>query len=72
MAGLLNGLPATLVADAFVQLAEMQDPLQNVVAASRRGRLSIQGGNDALEAQLLAENAVSAVPFVPKLGRGRW
>lgn len=68
---LANGLPASLVADAFVQLAEMEDPLQNVVAARRRGPLAVAGGNESLEAQLLAENAVSAVPFVPKLGRGR-
>lgn len=68
-AALANGLPASLVADAFVQLAEMEDPLQNVVAARRRGPLAAQGGNELLEAQLVAENAVSAVPFVPKSGR---
>jgi NAD(P)-dependent dehydrogenase (short-subunit alcohol dehydrogenase family) len=69
-AALANGLPASLVADAFVQLAEMEDPLQNVVAARRRGPLAVQGGNELLESQLVAENAVSAVPFVPKSGRG--
>lgn len=68
-AALANGLPAALVADAFVQLAEMEDPLQNVVAAGRRGILADQGGNELLESQLIAENAVSAVPFIPKRGR---
>ncbi len=69
-AALANGLPASLVAEAFVQLAEMADPLQNVVAASPKSGLAEQGSNALLESQLLAENAVSAVPFVPKLGRG--
>ncbi len=60
---LANALPASLVADAFVQLLEMADPLQNVVAASRRRRLAIAGGNEGIEDQYIAENAVSAMPL---------
>ncbi|MEM1435874.1 MAG: SDR family NAD(P)-dependent oxidoreductase [Pseudomonadota bacterium] len=70
-AALANGLPPSLVAEAFVQLAEMEEPLQNVVAAGRRGTLAAQGSNELIEAQLLSENAVSAVPFVVRPRRRR-
>ncbi len=38
--------PRIIVADAFVQLAEMAEPLPNVIAAAPRGLLVVAGGNE--------------------------
>jgi NAD(P)-dependent dehydrogenase (short-subunit alcohol dehydrogenase family) len=60
---LANGLPASMVGEAFVQLLTMEDPDQNVVVASPREPLATQGANAIIEDEILAENQVSAVPF---------
>ncbi|MGA7866669.1 MAG: hypothetical protein WCA23_22225 [Stellaceae bacterium] len=42
----------------------MADPEQNVVVASPREPFATEGGNAFIESQLIAENGISAVPFV--------
>jgi hypothetical protein len=61
---LANGLPPHLVGDAYGQLLRMADPEPNVVVASPREPFATEGVNDFLESQLIAENGISAVPFV--------
>jgi len=46
------------------QALRMTDPERNVVVASPREPFATKGGNDFIEAQLIAENDISAVPFV--------
>lgn len=60
---LANGLPPSMVGDAYAQLLGMTDPVQNVVVASPRMPLAQKGGNALVEQQLFAENQISAVPF---------
>lgn len=65
------GLPPELVAEAFVQLAEMAEPVPNVIAAARRGALATAGGNELIEDIGLEENAEGAVTLgVPGKRRG--
>jgi NAD(P)-dependent dehydrogenase (short-subunit alcohol dehydrogenase family) len=59
-----NGLPASMVGETYAQLLSMVNPDQNVVVASPRGTLAEQGANAIIEPEILAENAISAVPFV--------
>jgi short-subunit dehydrogenase len=59
----VNGLPPSMVGETYAQLLMMNEPEQNVVVASLHGPLAAQGGNDLIEPLILAENAVSAVPF---------
>ena len=54
---------STLIGEAYVQLLSMADPVQNVVVASPREPLATQGGNSIINAQILAENELSAVPL---------
>jgi len=61
---LANGLPPHLVGDTYAQLLRMADPERNVVVASPREPFATEGENDFLESQLIAENGISAVPFV--------
>ncbi len=61
---LANALPPHLVGDTYAQLLRMADPEQNVVVASPREPFATEGGNAFIESQLIAENGVSAVPFV--------
>ena len=61
--GIQNGLPASLVADAYMQLVESEDPLPNVIAASEDEPFATQGANALLEMGSLAENAESAAGF---------
>jgi|SRR5882724_663744 len=61
---LANGLPPSMVGDTYTQLLRMTDPEQNVVVASPHEPLATQGGNALVNQQLLAENQISAVPFV--------
>ena len=60
---LANGLPPSMVGDAYAQLLSMTDPVQNVVVGSPREPLATKGGNTLIEQQLFAENQNSAVPF---------
>lgn len=62
---LANGLPPSMVGDAYAQLLRMNDPLQNVVVGSPREPLATQGGNALVEQELIGENQLSAVPFKP-------
>ena len=61
---LANALPPHLVGDTYAQLLRMADPEQNVVVASPREPFATEGGNAFIELQLIAENGISAVPFV--------
>jgi len=61
---LANGLPPHLVGDTYAQLLSMTDPERNVVVASPGEPFATEGGNLFIESQLIAENGVSAVPFV--------
>ena len=60
---LAQGIPTSLIGEAYVQLLSMADPVQNVVVASPREPLATQGGNSIINAQILAENELSAVPL---------
>lgn len=60
---LANGLPPSMVGDAYAQLLSMTEPEQNVVVASPHEPLAASGGNALVEQQLFAENQISAVPF---------
>jgi NAD(P)-dependent dehydrogenase (short-subunit alcohol dehydrogenase family) len=60
---LANGLPPAMVGDTAVQLAQMSDPLPNVVVASPKQSLATKGQNSMVESQLSAENDLSALPF---------
>lgn len=62
---LANGLPPSMVGDAYAQLLQMNDPVQNVVVGSPREPLAKQGGNALVEEELIGENQMSAVPFKP-------
>jgi NAD(P)-dependent dehydrogenase (short-subunit alcohol dehydrogenase family) len=62
---LANGLPPSMVGDAYAQLLQMNDPLQNVVVGSPHEPFATQGGNTLVEQDLIAENLISAVPFKP-------
>ena len=62
---LANGLPPSMVGDAYAQLLQMNDPVQNVAVGSPREPLATQGGNTLVEQELVAENQMSAVPFKP-------
>jgi hypothetical protein len=66
---LANGLPPSMVGETYAQLLGMTNPEQNVVVSSPREPLATRGGNALVEAQLLAENATSAVPFTCEQGR---
>ena len=59
-----NGLSPTMVGDTYTQLLRMTDPEQNVVVASPREPLATRGDNALFNQQILAENQISAVPFV--------
>jgi NAD(P)-dependent dehydrogenase (short-subunit alcohol dehydrogenase family) len=59
-----GGLPASMVGDTCAQLLRMKDPEQNVVVASPREPLATRGDNALITQQILAENQISAVPFV--------
>jgi len=59
-----GGLPASLVGDTYTQLLTMTDPEENVVVASPREPFSTSGDNALFTQQILAENQISAVPFV--------
>lgn len=59
-----NGLPPSMVGEACVQLLRALDPDQNVVVASPHGPLADRGANDLIESEIVAENQISAVPFV--------
>jgi NAD(P)-dependent dehydrogenase (short-subunit alcohol dehydrogenase family) len=59
-----GGLPPSMVGDTYTQLLRMKDPEQNVVVASSHGSLATEGQNAFLTQQILAENQISAVPFV--------
>lgn len=54
-----------MVGDAYAQLLQMNDPVQNVVVGSPREPLTTQGGNALVEEELIGENQMSAVPFKP-------
>jgi NAD(P)-dependent dehydrogenase (short-subunit alcohol dehydrogenase family) len=60
---LANGLPPSMVGETYAQLLRMNDPEQNVVVASPQEPLATQGSNALIEQEIMAENAVSAVPF---------
>ena len=62
---LANGLPPSMVGDAYAQLLQMNDPVRNVVVGSSREPLATQGGNALVEQELVGENQISAVPFKP-------
>lgn len=47
-----------------IDALRMADPEQNVVVASPREPFATEGGNNFIESQLIAENGISAVPFV--------
>lgn len=59
-----NGLPPSMVGEACTQLLRMREPAQNVVVASPHGPLAERGANDLIESEIVAENLVSAVPFI--------
>jgi NAD(P)-dependent dehydrogenase (short-subunit alcohol dehydrogenase family) len=61
---LADGLPPDMVGETYTQLLRMTDPEQNVVATSPREQFATRGDNDLIKQQLLAENQISAVPFV--------
>jgi 3-oxoacyl-[acyl-carrier protein] reductase len=61
---LANALPPYLVGDTYAQLLRVADPERNVVVASPREPFATEGGNNFIEGQLIAENDISAVPFV--------
>jgi NAD(P)-dependent dehydrogenase (short-subunit alcohol dehydrogenase family) len=60
---LANGLPPSMVGETYTQLLRMTDPEQNVVVASPDEPLATQGSNALIEAEIIDENRVSAVPF---------
>ena len=61
-----NGLPPSMAGETFAQLLMMADPEQNVVVASPHEPFATQGGNALVERAILAENQISAVPFICK------
>lgn len=61
---LANGLPPSMVGETYAQLLSMTDPEPNVVVASPREPFATQGGNALVEPELIAENQISAVPFM--------
>ena len=67
------GLPASLVADAFVQLAEASEPAPNVIVAATRRPLAVAGGNEVIEELSLGENDEGAVTLgVARRRRRPW
>jgi 3-oxoacyl-[acyl-carrier protein] reductase len=59
-----GGLPPSFVGDTYTQLLRMADPEQNVVVASPQEPFATSGDNALFTQQILAENQISAVPFV--------
>jgi hypothetical protein len=59
-----GGLPPSMVGDTYTQLLSMTKPEQNVVVASPREPLATRGDNALITQQILAENQISAVPFL--------
>jgi NAD(P)-dependent dehydrogenase (short-subunit alcohol dehydrogenase family) len=60
---LANGQPTIRIGDTYAQLLAMSNPEQNVAVASPTEPLATKGANATIESQLIAENALSAVPF---------
>lgn len=58
-------VPPSMVGDAYAELLQMNDPVQNVVVGSPHEPFATQGGNTLVEQELIAENQISAVPFKP-------
>jgi NAD(P)-dependent dehydrogenase (short-subunit alcohol dehydrogenase family) len=58
-----NGLPPSMVGETYAQLLSMANPEPNVVVGSPREPLATQGANAIIEAQILSENQISAVPL---------
>jgi NAD(P)-dependent dehydrogenase (short-subunit alcohol dehydrogenase family) len=59
-----GGLPPSMVGEAYAQLLRMANPEQNIVVASPHEPLATRGNNALINQQSLAENQISAVPFV--------
>ena len=59
-----GGLSSSMVGETYTQLLSMVNPEQNVVVASPREPLATRGDNALIDQQILAENQISAVPFV--------
>ena len=60
---LANGLPPSMVGDTYGQLLRMTEPTANVVVGSPNQPLATQGFNVAIEAQIPADNRISAIPL---------
>jgi NAD(P)-dependent dehydrogenase (short-subunit alcohol dehydrogenase family) len=61
---LANGQPTNRVGETYAQILSMADPVENVAVASPDEPLASAGANALIEAQIVAENGLSAVPFV--------
>ena len=62
---LQTGLPTTMIGETYAQLLAMDDPEPNVVVASPKEPFATMGANAMVEPQILAENELSAISFVP-------
>ena len=60
---LANGLPPSMVGDAYGQLLRMTEPTPHAAVGSPNEPLATQGFNTAIEAQIPADNRISAIPL---------
>ena len=60
---LANALPTTMVGETYAQLLQMVEPKQNVLVGSPREPFSTNGANQLHESAILADNAMSPIPF---------
>ncbi len=60
---LANGLPASLVGEAYVQLLSMAEPVFNVAVGSPDEPFATQGGTQLINSLVLAENDEAAFRF---------
>jgi hypothetical protein len=65
---LANGQPTGRIGDTDAQILSMSNPDENVAVASPSEPFASQGANALIEPQIIAENALSAVPFARESG----
>jgi NAD(P)-dependent dehydrogenase (short-subunit alcohol dehydrogenase family) len=61
---LAGGFPASIVGDAYAQLARSTNPAANIVVGSASGTVAVQGLTDFFLQATLDDNTYSAAPFV--------
>ena len=60
-ATLANGLPPRMVGDTYGQRLRMSEPTPHVVVASPDEPLATKGTNTIIQAQIPADNSISAI-----------